>query len=103
MQDDAPIGGDRSAEAFAHWMSPKDVRPIGAPIVGERRSGIGAVAVRTEELRPVLTDDRRRRNHESGHDTAGQDEVASEPFHRSTRPSSPVGTLPGGTIPFMRA
>ena len=76
-------------------LAPDDLRPLGRPGLGERRSAVHAVALGTEKLRPVLgrnsgsggkRQERRRDDQASWHGTAANIPPADASGLRRRRP-----------------
>ena len=63
------LDDDGSGECLPDLLPPDDLRSRCAPCLGQRRSGVGPVALRSKELWPVGGDDRRgdrERNQDDG-------------------------------------
>ena len=89
MEQDEPIAGhDRTGEALADPFLPDLARSAGGPRRGQRRTGVDAVSLRPEKLRPVGRRQRGARQQKTGELNAPNVVRMAETISCRRRPSA---------------
>jgi len=82
MEQDERIAGDhRAGEALTDPLLPDLARPTGGPRRRQRRTGVGAVSLRAEKLRPVGRRYRHARHQKAGELSANPRAHNPERYH----------------------